>query len=133
MSTITIMETDAASLWFHPESGIVHHRFKRPVEGDDLKQVFETGLELLKREGACKWLSDDRANSSLAPDDALWARRDWAPRAAAAGWEYWAIVLPKSVIATMDMATHMDHGRQLGLDVQVFSDPLLALAWLEAC
>jgi hypothetical protein len=132
MSTLTIMDSDGATLWFHPEARIVHHRFKRPVGGDELKEVFEGGLELFVVHGARKWLSDDRANYALAPDDAQWARDDWAPRAAAAGWDYWAIVLPKSVVATMDMRTHMDHGLRLGVDVQVFSDPLLALAWLES-
>jgi hypothetical protein len=132
MSTLTIMDSEAATLWFHPEAGIVHHRFKRPVSGEELKQVFEGGLALFVAHGAKKWLSDDRANHELAPDDARWARDDWAPRVAEAGWDYWAIVLPRSVVATMDMKTHMDHGVRLGVDVQVFSDPLLALAWLES-
>ena len=132
MSTLTILDCDAATLWFHPEAGIVHHRFKRPVHGDELKRVFESGLELFALHGARKWLSDDRVNYALDPEDALWARDDWAPRAAALGWDYWAIVLPKNVVGNMDMQTHMDHGVSLGVDVQVFTDPLLALVWLES-
>ena len=132
MPTLTIMDSDAATLWFHPEAGIVHHRFKRRVGGEELKRVFEGGLELFVSHGARKWLSDDRANCALAAADAVWARDDWAPRAAAAGWDYWAIVLPKNVVGTMDMRTHIDHGLSLGVDVQVFTDPLLALAWLES-
>lgn len=132
MSTLLIMDSDGATLWFHPEVGIVHHRFKRPVRGDELKQLFESGLELFVSRGARRWLSDDRANCALAPEDAEWAAQNWAPRVAAAGWDYWAIVLPRNLVGTMDMRTHMDHGISLGVDVQVFSDPLLALAWLES-
>jgi hypothetical protein len=132
MSTLTILDGDEATLWFHPEAGIVHHRFKQPARGAELRRVFESGLELFVAHGARKWLSDDRANYALSPEDAEWARDDWAPRVAAAGWDYWAIVLPKSVVGTMDMQTHMEHGISLGVDVQVFSDPLLALAWLKS-
>jgi len=132
MSTFTIMDSEAATLWFHPEAGIVHHRFKKPVCGDDFRWVLEGGLQLFMLRGADKWLSDDRANSALDPEDARWAMNDWAPRVAAVGWQYWAIILPKSEFGTMDMRKYIDQESALGVDVQIFSDPVLALAWLES-
>jgi hypothetical protein len=132
MSTFTIMDSEAATLWFHAEAGIVHHRFKKSVSGDDFRWILEGGLQLLKARGASKWLSDDRTNGALDPQDAQWAMNDWAPRAAAAGWRYWAIVLPRSAGGTEDMKQYIDRGPALGVDVQLFFDPLLALAWLES-
>jgi hypothetical protein len=132
MSTFTIMDSEAATLWFHPEAGIVHHRFKRPVRGDDFRWILEAGLELFIAHGANKWLSDDRANSALDPADAQWASREWAPKVVAAGWKYWAIVLPKDAAGTLDMQRYIEQETELGVDAQIFSDPVLALAWLES-
>jgi hypothetical protein len=130
MCTVTVLDTDGATLWFHPDSVVVHHRFKKPVGGCEIRELFEAGLEQLRTRRACKWLSDDRANYQLSADDGRWMREDWAPRAAAAGWKYWAMVLPKDVVATQDMQKYLAHGRSLGIDVQIFCDPILALAWL---
>jgi hypothetical protein len=132
MSAFTIMDSEAATLWFHSDAGIVHHRFKKPVSGDDFRWVLDGGLQLFMVHGASKWLSDDRANSALDIEDAQWAMNDWAPRVAAVGWEYWAIVLPKSAVGATDMARYIDQQTALGVDVQVFSDPVLALAWLDS-
>ena len=132
MSTLEIMDNAAATLWFHPEAGIVHHRFKKPVGGDEFRWVLEGGLRLFVMRGASKWLSDDRANSALSPEDSLWAMNDWAPRVAAVGWQYWAVILPKSAAGTIDMTKYIEQQSALGVDVQIFFDPVLALAWLES-
>ncbi|MBK8024548.1 MAG: hypothetical protein IPK19_24750 [Chloroflexi bacterium] len=65
MSQTTIIETDYATVWYHPEAGIVHHEFHRFIHGDQFRGVLEKGLEIFKQYGAKKWLSDDRKNSAL--------------------------------------------------------------------
>lgn len=132
MSTVTILDHDRATLWYHPEAGIVHHAFKRPVCGRDFRVVLDTGIELLAEHGARKWLSDDRNNSSLTPEDSEWAMTDWQPRAIEVGWEYWAVVLPESVVGQMNMSAFIHQNRSAGVQVQIFTDPLQALAWLES-
>jgi hypothetical protein len=132
MTALTIMDDDAATLWYHPEAGIVHHRFKRPAHGEEFRRVLECGLALFVEHGAAKWLSDDRSNYALTLEDTRWTRGDWEPRVVAAGWAYWAVVLPRSTVATVDMQSHMDSVARFGVDVQVFSDPLLAQVWLES-
>jgi hypothetical protein len=132
MSTITIFDNEQAALWFHPESGIVHHKFKTRISGDDFKNVLNQGYELMKQSGATKWLSDDRANSALPPEDGAWALDDWRPRVVAAGWKYWAIVLPQNVIGHMNMKLFIAEGAKIGVDVRVFADPGQALVWLES-
>lgn len=132
MTTITVIDGDRASLWYHPESGIVHHQFHRYVYGDHFRSVLNEGLALFKKHGATKWLSDDRGNSALSPEDAEWADTDWLPRVIDAGWKYWAIVLPESVVGKMNMRRFIEHEESLGVEVQIFTDPVLALAWLES-
>jgi hypothetical protein len=132
MSQVTIMDTDYACLWFHPESKVVHHYFKTVVTGDHFREVLNRGIDLLEEHQACKWLSDDRNNSALTPEDSQWAFSDWEPRVLAAGWKYWAIVLPQGVVGRMDMARNVAAIKEAGLETAVFADPAEALAWLES-
>jgi hypothetical protein len=131
MPTITVIDNESASLWYHTETGIVHHQFKKFMWGDAFKEVLNTGLEQMKEHGGTKWLSDDRANSALRAEDGEWAANDWAPRVAAVGWKYWAIVLPDNVIGKMNMQRFIDQQAASGRTVRVFSDPNEALTWLE--
>jgi hypothetical protein len=133
MSTITIFDNEKATLWLHPDSGIVHHKSKtRDISSDDFRNVLNQGCDLMKKNSATKWLGDDRAHGALSPEDAAWAEDDWRPRVLAAGWKYWAIVLPQNVIGHMDMKHFIDDAAKDGVEVQVFWDPGQALAWLES-
>lgn len=131
MPTITVIDNENASLWYHPETGIVHHKFKKFAWGETFRGVLNKGLEQMEEHGATKWLSDDRASSALRPEDGEWAEKDWSPRVAAAGWKYWAIVLPENVIGKMNMQGFIDVQAAAGRTVKVFSDPNEALTWLE--
>jgi hypothetical protein len=132
MSQVTIVDGEYATLWYHPDSGIVHHYFKSSVSGEDFRRVLNRGIELLEEHGACKWLSDDRNNSALSPEDSLWAFSDWEPRVLDTKWRYWAIVSPEEIVGRMDMARNIAAIRERGIEVRVFTDPAAALAWLES-
>jgi hypothetical protein len=132
MSKVTIIDNDRATLWYHPDSGIIHHRFKKAVSGHEFREILDTGLDALKEHKATKWLSDELNNSALVPEDSRWAMGDWQPRAVAAGWRHWAVVLPEGVIGKMDMAKYIAQNRDAGVEVRVFSDHAEALAWLES-
>jgi hypothetical protein len=110
----------------------VHHKFKRPISGEDFRAVLNTGLQIMEEYGAIRWLSDDRENSALSEEDTDWAQNDWFPRVLKVGWQQWAIVLPESVIGQMNMQMFIDQQTSAGVDVQVFSDPDEALTWLES-
>lgn len=132
MSERIIFDCDSSTLILHPESGIVHHHFKRSASGENFRRVLAQGLELLQDPDVDKWLSDDRANIDLPPEDREWADNWWRPRAAAAGWKYWAVVLPENAFGVVDMAAHIADVRALAIEVRVFSDPARALAWLSS-
>jgi hypothetical protein len=126
-----IIDTEAVVLRYHPQSKIVHHEFRRFVHGAEFRNVLEKGLEALRRNHASKWLSDDRGNGPLKPADAEWSLQDWSPRAMAAGWKYWAVVLPKKVLGQMNMKRFIDGSAEIGRIACGFTDPKLALKWLE--
>ncbi len=132
MNKITISDTDYATLWYHSDAKIVHHQFHKFIHGAEFRQVLEKGLEIFKENGAHKWLSDDRNNSTLTAEDTTWAQADWFGRVFAAGWKYWAIVMPDKIVGKMNMKRFIEDYSEKGLTIDIFSDPDEALAWLES-
>lgn len=90
-----------------------------------------SGAELLEKHKAAKWLSDDRENSALSPEDTQWSMENWFPRAKAAGWKFWALVVPPDIMARMNLKEFVDSYYEQGLRIMVFSEPQEAQAWLE--
>ncbi|MBZ0307623.1 MAG: STAS/SEC14 domain-containing protein [Anaerolineae bacterium] len=132
MSKETILDTEYATLWYYPESKIMHHVFHKYIHGQEFRQVLEKGLEVFKERGGQKWLSDDRKNSALPTADMEWGLKDWNPRVWAAGWRYWAVVMPDKVAGQMNMNRLMKENIEMGLTIQVFDDADEALKWLES-
>jgi hypothetical protein len=130
MSATTIIDNDYATLLYHPDKKIVHHTFHKPIGGEPFRQVLLAGLNTLKANGAQKWLSDDRANSVLPPEDAEWGTTVWFPQVKAAGWKYWALVVPNDVKGRINMAEFVESYFEQGIRIMVFTDPEEALKWL---
>ncbi len=131
MSEKVVLENDAATLWFDAQHGIVHHAFHRYTHGAAFRGILNAGCDLMGEKKATKWLSDDRGNGALPADDSAWARQDWFPRVMAAGWKYWALVQPESVIGQLNMRRFTRHYAEQGLTVQVFAELEPAREWLE--
>ena len=132
MATATILDNEYATLFFHQESKIVHHRVKKFIHGERLRELLTKGCETLKKNLGTKWLSDDTNNGPLSKDDEAWAKTSWFPSVVKAGWKSWALVLPAALIAQMNMKKFTDDYAKAGITVQVFSDPKQAMAWLES-
>ncbi|MCA9904111.1 MAG: hypothetical protein KC547_09655 [Anaerolineae bacterium] len=132
MKKDTILETDYATLWYYPDNKIVHHQFHKFIHGDRFREVLSKGLEIVETDGAQKWLSDDRNNSTLTAADSAWAVDVWTPRVMAAGWKYWAIVLPDKVVGKMNMQRYIEMNAELGVTIDIFDDADEALQWLES-
>lgn len=98
MSKITLIENEYASLVYLSDAKIIHHTFHKPIGGLNFREVLNTGAKTLEKHQASKWLSDDRANSVLSPEDTEWSKTDWFPRAIKAGWKYWALVVPQNML-----------------------------------
>lgn len=127
----TILETDAVVLRYHVAEKIVHHELRRFVHGPELRDVLEKGLELFVARGAVKWLSDDRGNGPVKPADEQWARTEWFPRVKAAGWKYWAVVLPEKVLGQMNMKRWIELYAAEGIEARAFTDPDEAFEWIR--
>lgn len=132
MAAQVIIDNDFATLLYHADTQIVHHTFHQPIGGDAFRKVLLSGLETLKANHAHKWLSDDRANAALPPEDTEWAQAVWFPQVLAAGWEFWAIVVPEGIMGRLNMKEFVDSYFEKGIRIMVSTKPEEAMHWLEA-
>ena len=132
MQPLTLLETEVISMWIYPERKMVHHVMKAYCFGAELRGALMTGAEAMERHGATKWLSDDRANSAVPPDDEEWAMQVWLPRVRAAGWRHWAAVQPDKIIGQINLARWVRSMSELGINARMFADPDEAMRWLDA-
>jgi hypothetical protein len=132
VDVLTIIDTEAVSLHYYPATRIVHHEIRRFIHGPQLRALLLEGVRAFRKYGANKWLSDDRGNGPLKPEDATWASTEWSPQVIAAGWKYWAVVLPAKAMAQMNMQRWTSVYAKAGVTVQVFEHPKAAMQWLKA-
>jgi hypothetical protein len=128
----TILDDEYATLWYHPEEKIVHHRIHTFLVPGVLEKLLGTGAELMERHGARKWLSDDRSNLVVSPEDLAWADEHWLPRVRKAGFKHWAIVVPQHAVAALQMRNLQAKRAAQGIEVASFTDVDAALAWLSS-
>ena len=126
----TVFDNDDVVLWYHTASKIVHHKVKRPIMGDRLRNVLDLGYELLKRNGAQKWLSDDRLLGPFSREDQQWCEEVWFPKTRDAGWRYWAIVLPEKVLGKMSLQYFERKYSEQGISARFFQNDKEGLQWL---
>ena len=132
ISAPAVLDNEYATLRYYPGSKIVHHTFHQPTSGQPFREVVTTGVALLRAHKAAKWLSDDRHNLSLTPEDAEWARVNWFPCALEAGWKYWALVVPADFKARLNLGELVDEFSLQRLSIMVFTTPEEGLIWLSS-
>ncbi|HEX3050450.1 MAG TPA: hypothetical protein VHP83_07335 [Aggregatilineaceae bacterium] len=131
MSTIVVLNSEYASLYFHTETKIVHHKLYSLLDSAHLREVLNEGTKLLGKYGAVKWLSDNRDIEAHSPEDTEWINTHWLPAAIDAGWKFWALVVPDDVAARMNMVEFVESFYAMGVRVMVFVEVEDAMRWLE--
>lgn len=132
MPAVTVLDDEYVSLWYHPEAGIVHHRIHKYLVPGVFRKLLTAGAEQLEVHGATKYLSDDRSNVVVAPEDVQWADENWYPRVVKAGLRRWALVLPSTIVGTVQARAILEKRRIQGLDVEGFDSIEAAMAWLQS-
>lgn len=130
MSTITVIDNEHLKLFYHEDTKIVHHIYAATIGGDFLKEGLNRGVDLLLEHGAQKWLSDNRDIEGHTDEETEWINTHWLPSAIDAGWKYWSLVVPHSVMARLNMNTFVRSFYDMGVRVMVFLDPDEAMEWL---
>jgi hypothetical protein len=130
--TITLLDNESVTVWYHPDKKMIHHVFHTYMHGEAFREALTAGAEAMEKYGADRWLSDDRKNSATPGLDLEWARTVWFELVRKAGWKYWAIVQPEGVIGKLNMKREAEINAQKGVVARLFSDPDEAMAWLES-
>lgn len=130
MSTRILWQSPKITVWHHPDARLVHHEIHQYCYGDAFRDALTAGAEALALHRADRWLSDDRRNGPVSPEDDAWINSTWFPRATAAGWRYWALVPPTAMVGQMNVARTAKLFEQHGLVVRTFTTPELAMVWL---
>jgi hypothetical protein len=129
-----LFEHPLLTVWFHVGRNVVHHRVARPILSDELAVVraaFGSGTDAMRKYGATKWLSDDRAQLVMPSEVQEWCQKVWFPATRSAGWKHWAIIQPESAVARLFIGRTAAAVSAAGLSVQMFTDVPEALGWLD--
>ena len=126
-----VIESEQISVWCYPKLRIVHHEMHRHCHGEPFRQALLAGQGALRQHGAVGWLSDDRRNGPLPDDDEKWATSVWFPQTRAAGWRFWAMVVPERAVGKLNVKRFVELYRQRGIEASMFAEPAPALAWLK--
>lgn len=132
MAATTIFKNEFATLLYHPLERIVHHEFHAPVKGAAFQAVLMGGLDLMKKNRAQKWLSDDRKNAVVTKEDEAWVMANWVPQVIAAGWKFWAVIMPASKLGQLNIERLSKAFAEKGVTVKFFSEADSAFQWLAA-
>jgi hypothetical protein len=125
-----ILDNKQVTLYYHTDTKIVHHVYHHGIGGAHLKEALNTGVDLLHKHKAIKWLSDNRAIEGHSEEESDWVNNVWLPNAINAGWKYWALVVPESVMGRMNAAEFVQSFHEQGIWVTVTTDPEAAMDWL---
>lgn len=132
MEKIDVFKNENATLVYYPELKIVHNTFRGQPTGKQFREALNAGVEIMKKYGSTKWLSDDRENQVIFSDeDNEWADNDWFPRMKEIGWKTWAMVVPEAVAARDLLVDIIDKNYERGIRISVFVDLDEALKWLS--
>ncbi len=132
MPPITIFSNEYITVQYLPDKRIIYHTVHKPIPDQPLKDALNAGTEALIKYKACKWLSDDRKNGPLSKEVVEWSAKNWQPPTIAAGWKYWANVVPKELVAAGTLTPVMENLYGMGLRMMVFSDLEKATQWLDS-
>ena len=134
MSAEVIYDSTFATMWYHPESKIIHHQ-THPQKGswhhEEFRSMMLLGTQTIKEKGAQKWLSDDRETIGARKEEYQWGVDFWFPETVKAGWKHWAIVQPKHIMAQLNMEKVVKDYKAQGINTMFFSDVDEAMQWLE--
>jgi hypothetical protein len=92
--------------------------------------LLDAEIQALKQHRGSRLLADCRRQRVLNPKDQERANREWLPRALAAGLKRFAIVVPESVVADMNLRDSLEKASAANLEVEYFATVEEAREWL---
>jgi hypothetical protein len=119
-----------ASVRWDEEAQLVHVEWDGWADSTEFAALLDAELQALKQHRGSRLLADCRRQRVLNPKDQERANREWLPRALAAGLKRFAIVVPESVVADMNLRDSLEKASAANLEVEYFATVEEAREWL---
>ena len=119
-----------ASVRWDPEAELVLVEWEGWANSAEFAQLLDAEVRALQQHQGSRLLADCRRQKVIKPEDQTLADKAWLPRALAAGLKRFAVVLPTSVLAEMNIRDALGRIPGTALHVEYFSTMEEAQAWL---
>ena len=130
--TVDIVHDDLnATVEVQDEHKLVRLIWKRPIIGNEYRNVLMRLLEVVRGRGLKLWLSDGRKAGPILYDDQVWTMTEYTPQVIQAGLERIAIVNSEdglNLLAVDRMVNATPEGAPY--EIAFFQDPSIAQLWL---
>ena len=121
-----------ARVSWEPTGGLVVVEWEGWADSAEFTALLEAEIQALIDHSGSRLLADCRRQRVLNPADQDKADREWVPRAVAVGLRRFAIVLPTSVLAAMNLQDRLGKVPSGTLEVAYFDGVKAAQEWLTA-
>lgn len=109
---------------------LARHHHSHRANSTEFAAILDAEVRALKDHGGSRLLADCRLQKVLSPADQDRAGREWLPRALATGLKRFAVVLPVSGLAGMNLRDRLKEVPTAKLDVGYFATVEQAREWL---
>lgn len=100
------------------------------ANSSEFAALLDAELRALGQHKGSRILADCRRQKVLNPKDQDQANREWLPRALRIGLKRFAIVVPASVVADMNLRSSLETASGAGLEVEYFATVEEARHWV---
>ena len=119
-----------ASVRWDQGSKLVLVEWEGWADSSEFKQLLDAEIRALEEHGGSRVLADCRQQKVINRADQDRANKEWIPRALAAGLKRFAVVLPKSGLAEMNIRDALGKVPDTALQVAYFATVEEGKAWL---
>ena len=119
-----------ASVSWDPTARLVLVEWEGWADSAEFAALLDAEVRALSEHRTSRLMADCRRQKVLRPEDQERADREWLPRALAAGLKRFAIVLPTSLLAAMNVQDRLGKVPSATLDIAYFEGVDEARAWL---
>ncbi len=119
-----------ASVRWESAGALVLVEWEGWANSTEFAALLDAGVRALKDHGGSRWLADCRRQKVLSPADQDRADREWLPRALAGGLKQFAVVVPESGLAGMNIRDRLKAVPNSKLEVGYFDTVDQARKWL---
>jgi hypothetical protein len=125
----TYLDAPYLSIRWRSIPQILYAEWKGFATSAEFRSALLTGVRAIREHHVVGYVSDARKARVIGPEDEVWSREVWLPRAVAAGLKRMAIVTASAGLGKMaydDAATAMDSH---GLSMRTFNSVATATTW----